>query len=116
MVKQDDRGFAPVEAFFDKDENFLHWADRVWRSKNAAKRFGWPAHVAVIAPAEMRVARPIQAADIAAWAIRKEYEKSDEKRQEGDALHFTVILSTYIVEKYYGFEEIVEKYTKLPWR
>jgi hypothetical protein len=113
LVKDHDGKTLPVEAFFDKDEQFLHWADRVWRSKNAKKRFGWPALVATIAPVEMRQVMPIQAADIAAWGVRNMYENDSNLTAVG----LSVILASNVQARFFGFDEIMQEFKdRKPWR
>ena len=113
LVKNADGTYAPIEAYFDKNETFLHWIDRIWRSKNAAQRFGCPALVATIAPVEMRQIRPIQAADIAAWAVRDFYESGAE---QSSPLHVAVTLSSRLINRCYRFDDIMKHYTERPWR
>lgn len=61
-----------AEIFFDKDEQFIHWLERIWsRSKQTAS--SWASYVSTLTSSEMREVIPIQAADLLAWAANRHY-------------------------------------------
>ncbi len=61
-----------TEVFFDKNEEFIHWIERLW-NRNKSKADSWAGYISTIAPAEMRDVIPIQVADLLAWSTNRKY-------------------------------------------
>jgi hypothetical protein len=57
-----------IEMFFDRNERFMGHIQTDWNNKKLRKRFPMLELIRTVAPAEMRLTPPIQAADMVAWA------------------------------------------------
>jgi len=102
-----------IELFFDRDEPFLHWINRVYNGE-PAKRPWWAKRgrrngdprVAGIYPSSKKERPEIQAADIIAWVCNRHHTKGD----VGD-WHAAITKGREADFKFYNYKRLLVGYS-----
>jgi hypothetical protein len=69
------------QVFFDQNERFLHWMNRVFTAPKKRRPWWW-SFCAGITPANSRLLLPLQAADVLAWVVGRCYTHCEPQVQE----------------------------------
>lgn len=93
-----------VELFFDQNERFLHKINRVWQRRKWRRDQSFMSLIASIVPADMRLVRPLQAADYLNWHVTNHAFRADPVSQ---TLRWFLAPGAHID---IGYDQIMAKY------
>jgi hypothetical protein len=93
-----------AELLFDRNEPFLKYVDRLWRSPKRRKGYHFLRHVSDVRPTDSRTDPPLQAVDFLAWATNRAFSTHDAY------FNFARCMTVPMVGMHLDYDKFVKEY------